>query len=397
MGKERTTVEVGLIERDDKRVKDWLKESELDLYSFDAEVISVSTSLLGYRVLNVLYPIEGGYTTRTIALEKYWILSSTCMLTGMAGPVSDIWALENYEQLEAFNLFQDALQEAAEEKQLNLLGLTEGGTVVGSRPNGPKRLEVEMQSSGIREKVVVTDALASAGAWKNPSLRGRVWLNGRLSKGISSMHAPGWQIFRIDTILGANLGSSTSHYSSTSQDQSRAWTSVVEAWGKYDKSEIDNIKGWEPKVATGDSDDDDLDELYPGFSSASADNEHWTNRSPAHYQQYVAEPISSYSRVRGDNEGREIFCEQSKALGEPMDMFEVLEYMEKKDEAADKDESDTTAESNTENSARDSNAASSMGDSSFCTCVGTEDCDICLAEEAGLGYGFGHGFGGIMH
>lgn len=390
MGKKGTTVEVGLIKRDDERVKDWLKESELDLYSFDVEVINVGISILGFRTLNVLYPTQGGFTIRQIDLREYWILSTSYLSEGARGSIDDIWALDDGEQGEAFNLIQDEL-EAGQVKQLGLL--TEGSTDVGSRPNGPKRLEVEIQNiSGTREKMVVTDALGPSGAWTNSCLRGRVWRDGKLPKVTFSMHELGWRIFRIDTILGANLGSSTSHYSEKSQDQNRAWAYVVEAWGKYKKSEVDSITKWEPTAESSVEILDDSDESYPGYSGAGGFQDHWTNRVPSHYQ-YSAESLSAYYRVRGDDAGQEIFCEQSKILGEPMDMSEVLAYMEKKDEAADKDESDTTAKSTPNDSKNQGDAASSIDSGPLCKCAESEWCNICIEEDAAFEYGFG----GIMH
>ena len=267
---------------------------------------------------------------------------------------------------------------------------------------GPKRMEVELKqicSPTVVRRVVVTTVMPPKEHFKNYMIGGRIYKScGTLEKFKSTgMSSDMWKITEIKQYPGGFSSPSTTYYGSHSIERmDAAWEKVVTFIEGLQPSEINVIQGWECKVNPLDDDEDDL---Y-GYGYGGMGGSHYTQRVPSAYQ--PPPPPVAMLRTAGDEVGELIHLETSEievARPDSERNMDILEYLEKKDEAETEEnpeaEISATVEAGTKTSG-DGGSSSNSDDGSiiFCDC-GSPSCTTC--QEISLAEGlFGCG-GHLLH
>jgi hypothetical protein len=269
---------------------------------------------------------------------------------------------------------------------------------------GPKRIEVELKqinSPQVIRNVVVTTILPPKEHFKNYTLGGRIYKTcGTLENFKStSMSSDMWKITQIKQYAGGFCSPATTYYGTHSIERvDAAWEKLVAFLEGLQPAELRVITKWECKVNPLDDDEDDL-YGYGGIGGS-----HYTQRVPNHYQNNYApyKPPVAMLRTAGDEVGELLHhdtCELEVSRPDAEREMDILEYLEKKDEAEVEEdpEAEISASIKAGNESSGNGGSSNNRDDSsiiFCDC-GSPSCTTC--QEISLAEGlFGCG-GYLLH
>lgn len=325
-----------------------------------------------------------------LCMENYFVLGIRWS-PGPGQPLDDVgFAHDEEEQNEAFETLQQLLDMEEREPEENE---EDSMTSVA----GPKRMELELKQKHtptVIRKLVVTYAVGPSGSFKSYVCHGRLYKeNGQLDRfQTQGMNSDLWNISSIKTYPGGISPPVTAYIGQYNLVRTNdAWEKVATFLEGLQPSELSVIDKWQPAWV-----DDDEDDIY-GYGAA-----HYTNRVPNHYQHGGGAYSNTYKppvgllRTSGDDIGALIHKETCELiLEQPVEHQEmdILEYLEKKDEAE-------TEEIPVEISAKIDAAATTGGGGSsdvesdsaiiFCDC-NSPSCNTCeeisIAEQfAGCGY-----------
>lgn len=263
---------------------------------------------------------------------------------------------------------------------------------------GPKRMEVDLKqinSPTVVRKVVVTTIMEPKEHFKSYMLGGRLYKAcGTLEKFKSSaMGSDMWMISEIREYQGGFNNPSTTYYGNSGvESREYAWKKVANFLETLQPTELGVINNWHCKGNLV-VEDDELD-MY-GYGAA-----HYTQRVPSAYRasSYSAyKPPVAMLRTSGDDIGELLHhdtCELEVSRPDVEREMDILEYLEKKDEAEtdDKPEAEISASIETGAKASGSEGSSDGSDDSsivFCDC-GSNYCTVCQELAFAGGYGFGN-------
>lgn len=286
--------------------------------------------------------------------------------SGYTEPYSSV----EYDQIQAFECLESICEEENVVTSIGQIKEVKDEIVPGLV--GPKRIEITLRNhgGGKEVKLVVVDVMPPSGHYSYYSVCGREWkvYQKKLDKTPTTIWGTGKWLARLDAYLGGGQGSATEHF--TPQNQEQAWAQLEKMFYKFQKSELQVIRGWTVDEA-GDAEYDDLVGYGGEFYGPTHRGQHWTNRTPSHYN---TTPEKAHYRVSGDEVGAVLYREQHESWeeeGSPdpeQSLKELLEAKaEKKDEAGANSTSDGSGE------------ASDTPDR--CTDCGGTDCHTAYCNE----------------
>jgi len=256
---------------------------------------------------------------------------------------------------------------------------------------GPRRIEVELKqinSPTVIRNMVVTTILPPKEHFKNYSIGGRQYKSGGgLEKFLTqAMSSDMWKISQIRQYGGGFGSPSTTYYGTHSIERNdMAWEKIVTFIKGLKPVELNVITNWECV-----SSEDDEDDLY-GYGYGGMGGAHYTQRVPSAYQ--PSPPAVAMLRTAWDEVGEQIHLETSEvevARPDSEREMDILEYLEKKDEAETKENPEAEISASVEASSTTSGDGGSSNDSSdsgivFCDC-NSPSCKICeeIAEFEAL-------------
>ncbi len=256
---------------------------------------------------------------------------------------------------------------------------------------GPKRMEVELKqinTPAVIRNLVVTTILPPKEHFKNYSVGGRLYKNGGGLEQFrtQSMSSDMWKISQIK-LYGGGFGSpSTTYYGTHSIERmDAAWEKIVTFIEGLKPAELTVINNWECI-----SSEDDEDDLY-GYGYGGLGGSHYTQRVPSAYQ--PPPPPVAMLRTAWDEVGELIHLETSEvevARPDSEREMDILEYLEKKDEAETEENPEAEISASIEAGSTTSGDGGSSNDSNdgsivFCDC-NSPSCKVCeeIAEFEAL-------------
>lgn len=347
----------------------------------------------GNQYITITYSIELGTCMADLNMENYFI--TAIMWQPHEGALLDRvgFGHDQEEQNEAYETLVDLLmmEERSEDREEEAMTIA-----------GPKRMEVvlkQISSPTIVRRLIVTTILPPSGHFKNYMLGGRIYKTcGTLEKFKSTgMSSDMWRISEIKQYPGGVSAPATTYYGSHSVERmDAAWKKIVTFIKSLHPSEINVIQGWECK--SNPLDDDDEDDLY-GFGYGGMGGSHYTQRIPSAYQ--PPPPPVAMLRTAGDEVGKLIHLGTSEievARPDSEREMDILEYLEKKDEAETEENPEAEISASIEAGSKTSGDGGSSNNSDvsnivFCDC-GSPSCTTC--QEIALAEGL-LGAGGYLH
>lgn len=245
-------------------------------------------------------------------------------------------------------------------------------------------MELEMKqihSPSVVRKLVVTYVMSPKGSFKNYVCHGRLYKeNGQLdlfeTKG---MNSDLWKITFIKTYPGGISLPTTAYYGQ--YDLARAndpWEKVATFLEGLQPAVLKVIAGWQPAWV-----DEDEDDIY-GWGAAHCQGGgygHYPHSGGAYSNNY--KPPVGLLRTSGDDTGALIHKETCELmLEQPVEdqEMDILEYLEKKDEAETEEipEVEISAKIDASKTTGDGGSSDVKSDSSivFCDC-NSPDCKVC--------------------
>ena len=326
------------------------------------------------RYITLTYSIELGHCMADLNMENYFI-TAIMWQPHEGAPLDRVgFGHDQEEQNEAYETLVGLLmmEERSEDREEESM----------TTHSGPKRMEVELKQINtptVVRNVVVTTIMPPKEHFKSYMLGGRIYKScGTLEKFKSTgMSSDMWKITQIKQYAGGFGNPSTTYYGTHSIERNEAaWEKVVTFIEGLQPAEINVIQGWECKVNPLYDDEDDL-YGYGGLGGS-----HYTQRVPSAYQ--PPPPPVAMLRTAGDEVGELIHLETSEvevARPDSEREMDILEYLEKKDEAETEENPEAEISATVEAGSTTSGDGGSSNDSDnggivFCDC-GSPSCATC--------------------
>lgn len=341
------------------------------------------TKLIGdKRYITLTYSIELSTCMADLNMENYFI-TAIMWQSHEGAPLDRVgFGREQEEQNEAYETLIGLLmmEERSEDREEETMTTA-----------GPRRIEVELKqinTPAVIRNLVVTTILPPKEHFKNYSIGGRLYKSGGgLEKfRTQAMSSDMWKIATIKVYGGGFSSPSTTYYGSHSIERvDAAWEKIVTFIRGLRPAELTVITDWECV-----SSEDDEDDLY-GYGYGGMGGTHYTQRVPSAYQ--PTPPPVAMLRTAWDEVGEIIHLETSEvevARPDSEREMDILEYLEKKDEAETEENPEAEISAKIEAGSTTSGDGGSSNDSSnssivFCDCA-SPSCKVCeeIAEFEAL-------------
>lgn len=320
-------------------------------------------------------------------MDNYFITAIIWQPREGAPPDRVVFKHNQEEQNEAYETLEGLLEmeertEDHEEETMTIMA-------------GPKRMEVELKQINLPTMVrslVVTTIMRPKEYFKSYMLGGRIYKKcGTLDNFKSTaMSSDMWMITEIREYPGGFSSPSVSYYvDSNVETREFAWNKVANFLEDLKPVELGVINNWRCKgnlVV-----DDELD-MY-GYADS-----HYTQRVPYAYRDHTSyKPPVALFRVAGDEIGELLHHDTSElevARPDEEREMDILEYLEKKDEAEVDEKPEAEISARIEAGAKTSGSEGSSNgrndsDAVFCDC-NSHYCTVCQEIPFSEGLGFGN-------